>query len=157
MKIVCAWCERDGKAGYLGDREPLESFATTHGICPAHREQVLEDLPARSYPEVEMVVGKHLVRRLLKAALSAFIIVLGFIVCACARPPEKQWSKYGSAQEILAQDLDHCVHEAKTPYSNAKIDPHTGVSSSSGVLVDVAVFDNCMEAKGWRLVEKQTE
>ena len=57
MKIVCAWCERDGDPGYLGDREPLESSATTHGICPSHTEQVLEDLPAQSYPKVEMVIG----------------------------------------------------------------------------------------------------
>ena len=80
MKVVCAWCERDGKPGYLGDREPLESSVTTHGICPTHSEQVLEDLPARSYPDVEVVVvvrpnnpgaRGHFVRRLLKGSLSA--------------------------------------------------------------------------------------
>jgi len=80
MKIVCAWCERDGKLGYLGDREPFESSTTTHGICPTHKNQVLEDLPPRSYPDMEIVVAvspnrldprKHLVRRLVKATLSA--------------------------------------------------------------------------------------
>jgi len=143
MKVVCAWCERDGKPGYLGDRQSPENSATTHGICPSHAQQVLEDFTARSYP------SRHLVRRFLRAALSALVIL-----CGCARPPEKVWIRFGSAQEVSAQDVSPCMHEARTQYANAKVDPHTGVSSSSGVLVDAAVFDNCKEAKGWRLVDK---
>jgi hypothetical protein len=76
MKAVCAWCEREGKPGYLGDREPSEDSGTTHGICPSHRAQVLEDFPVRSYPVMQLVATAHpkkldlcerLVRRLVEA------------------------------------------------------------------------------------------
>jgi hypothetical protein len=33
MKVVCALCEREGKAAYLGERAPYDNPATTHGIC----------------------------------------------------------------------------------------------------------------------------
>ena len=56
MKVVCAWCERDGKPGYLGECEPSENSATTHGICPSHTEQTLEGLPSRSFPDAEMLL-----------------------------------------------------------------------------------------------------
>jgi len=78
--------------------------------------------------------------------MAAMVIVA--ILSGCARPPDKMWTKPGSS---------HCMHQARTAYSETKIDPHTGISSSSGQLVDGAVFDNCMEAKGWRLVGRQTE
>jgi len=87
--------------------------------------------------------------------MAAMVIVA--ILSGCARPPDKMWTKPGSSQEIFGQDLSHCMHQARTAYSETKIDPHTGISSSSGQLVDGAVFDNCMEAKGWRLVGRQTE
>src|SRR5262245_6154115 len=56
MKIVCAVCEREGKPGYLGEREPLDNPATTHGICPRHREQALEALPSPSFPDAELLI-----------------------------------------------------------------------------------------------------
>ena len=56
MRVVCAVCEREGKPGYLGEREPWDNPATTHGICPRHREQALEALPSTSFPDVEMLI-----------------------------------------------------------------------------------------------------
>jgi hypothetical protein len=44
MKLVCAWCVKDGKAGVLGDIEPLDDPAVTHGICPAHRQEIEAEL-----------------------------------------------------------------------------------------------------------------
>lgn len=40
MKVLCAWCEKEGKPALIGEREPLEDPAETHGICPEHRRQV---------------------------------------------------------------------------------------------------------------------
>ena len=48
MKAICAWCKRDGHAGLLGDREPLDDPAETHGICPHHRAQLLREYYGRS-------------------------------------------------------------------------------------------------------------
>ena len=56
MKIVCAWCEREGQPSYLGDREPSENLATTHGICLSHKEQSLEGLPSQSFPDVGTLI-----------------------------------------------------------------------------------------------------
>jgi hypothetical protein len=56
MQILCAWCCHDGEPGYLGEREPLDDPAATHGICARHRAQLLESLPSRSFPDAEMLI-----------------------------------------------------------------------------------------------------
>lgn len=56
MKVVCASCEREGRPGYLGEREPYDNPATTHGLCARHKQQVLEGLPAPSFPDAEMLI-----------------------------------------------------------------------------------------------------
>ena len=56
MKVVCASCEREGKPSYLGEREPYDNPATTHGICPRHKELALETLSSQSFPDVEMLI-----------------------------------------------------------------------------------------------------
>ncbi|MGH7304842.1 MAG: hypothetical protein ACRELZ_16270 [Candidatus Rokuibacteriota bacterium] len=56
MKILCAWCCRDGQPGYLGEREPLENPLPTHGICERHKAEVLTSRPSRSFPDAELVI-----------------------------------------------------------------------------------------------------
>ena len=56
MQILCAWCCHDGEPGYLGEREPLDDPAATHGICARHRAQLLESLPSRSFPDAEVLI-----------------------------------------------------------------------------------------------------
>jgi hypothetical protein len=56
MKIICAWCERDGSPAFLGEREPLDDPSFTHGICPRHMAQVLGSLPSGSFPGVKLLV-----------------------------------------------------------------------------------------------------
>src|SRR5262245_1799595 len=56
MKVVCSVCEREGKPGCLGEREPFDNPATTHGSCPRHREQALEALPSPSFPDAELLI-----------------------------------------------------------------------------------------------------
>ena len=38
MKIICAWCRRDGKPGLLGEKSPLTNQSETHSICWEHLE-----------------------------------------------------------------------------------------------------------------------
>ena len=47
---------RDGQPGYMGEREPLDNPEPTHGICEQHKAQVLESLPSRSFPDVELLI-----------------------------------------------------------------------------------------------------
>jgi len=54
--ILCAWCCRDGEPGYLGEREPLDNPETTHSICAAHKNQLLESLPSPSFPYAKLLI-----------------------------------------------------------------------------------------------------
>jgi len=56
MHVICAWCRREGKPGYLGEREPFDNPAPTHGVCPRHKEQLLESFPSRSFPDAELLI-----------------------------------------------------------------------------------------------------
>jgi hypothetical protein len=56
MQVICAWCRHEGKPGYLGEREPFDNPAPTHGVCFRHREQFLESLPSTSFPDAEMLI-----------------------------------------------------------------------------------------------------
>jgi hypothetical protein len=56
MKALCAWCQSEGRPDDLGERESLDNPAPTHCICPHHRERLLELLPSRSFPDVELLV-----------------------------------------------------------------------------------------------------
>lgn len=59
MKVVCPWCRREGKPDYVGEKEPFESPDATDGICARHFEQLLETLPSRSFPDVEVLFVVH--------------------------------------------------------------------------------------------------
>lgn len=56
MKVLCAWCCRDGQPGYLGERDPLDNPEPTHGICARHKAQLLDSLPSRSFPDAELLI-----------------------------------------------------------------------------------------------------
>jgi hypothetical protein len=56
MRAVCAWCRREGREGYLGNREPLSNPGETHGICARHQEAVLSTLAAPSFPQATLLV-----------------------------------------------------------------------------------------------------
>ena len=36
MKVICAWCEQEGRPSFIGERPPLFDARHTHGICPNH-------------------------------------------------------------------------------------------------------------------------
>jgi len=60
MKVVCPWCRREGKPDYVGEKKPFDNPDSTDGICARHFEQLLESLPSRSFPDVEMLFVVHL-------------------------------------------------------------------------------------------------
>src|SRR5437867_5519152 len=59
MRVLCAWCCRDGQPGYLGEREPLDNPEPTHGVCARHKAQLLESLPSRSFPDADLLIVVH--------------------------------------------------------------------------------------------------
>ncbi len=40
MKIVCSWCQQEGKADLVGEKAPFDDARETHGICAVHRHEV---------------------------------------------------------------------------------------------------------------------
>ena len=36
MKVLCAWCVRDGRPAFLREKFPLEDPSETHGLCGDH-------------------------------------------------------------------------------------------------------------------------
>ena len=56
MKVICAWCQREGRSGLLREREPLEDPSETHGICLRHQQQVVATLPSQSFPDVQLLI-----------------------------------------------------------------------------------------------------
>jgi len=59
MRVVCAWCVREGRSGYLGERAPLDDPTPTHAICGRHQELLLETLPSTSFPDVDTLIVVH--------------------------------------------------------------------------------------------------
>ncbi|MGH7230286.1 MAG: hypothetical protein ACREJU_02890 [Nitrospiraceae bacterium] len=40
MKVVCAWCAKEGKLTLVDEKAPLDDWRETHGVCPAHQAQL---------------------------------------------------------------------------------------------------------------------
>jgi len=41
VRAICAWCRSEGAPADLGEREPLQDPAETHGLCERHMTQLL--------------------------------------------------------------------------------------------------------------------
>lgn len=50
MRVVCAWCEREGRPAFLREQAPLEDAATTHGICDRHDAELRASL-RKAFPQ----------------------------------------------------------------------------------------------------------
>jgi hypothetical protein len=50
MRVICAWCQNEGRSGLLRIREPLDDRTDTHGICERHQQELFEAFPSSSFP-----------------------------------------------------------------------------------------------------------
>ena len=46
MKLLRAWCEKEGKPALMAEVEPKNDPTPTHGMCPHHRAQIEDELEA---------------------------------------------------------------------------------------------------------------
>jgi hypothetical protein len=83
MRVICAWCQQQGRSGLLRVREPLDDTTETHGICERHQQEVFEAFPSASFPATRWLFivppgdrqrYEHLLE-LLKAVPGATVIV----------------------------------------------------------------------------------
>lgn len=57
MKLLCAWCEKEGKPAFIAELEPKDDPAPTHGMAPKRRAEAEKELEALR-EKVEEVRGK---------------------------------------------------------------------------------------------------
>ena len=50
MRVICAWCQQEGRSGLLRVREPVADDSETHGICERHQQAMFEAFPSASFP-----------------------------------------------------------------------------------------------------------
>lgn len=83
MRVICAWCQQEGRSGLLRVREPLDDPSETHGICERHQRTVFEGFPSASFPSTRWLFivpsadaarYEHLVK-LLKDVPSATVLL----------------------------------------------------------------------------------
>jgi hypothetical protein len=55
MKVICAWCENEGKETLIGEISLFDGEVTSHGICTDHEQGLLrqiEDLRMERNPRL---------------------------------------------------------------------------------------------------------
>ncbi len=58
MRVVCAWCQAEGRPGALGEKPPLDEPGETHGICWQHRIRLLAGNPLLEDSRFLVVVAR---------------------------------------------------------------------------------------------------
>ena len=51
MKIVCTWCEEDGKPALIGEDEPLDDPGVVEVTCRTHRDWFVAQIDAADVPK----------------------------------------------------------------------------------------------------------
>lgn len=49
MKVVCAWCERQGRIAVLREKAP-DQGGVSHGICDDHALLLLAEIRTKEFP-----------------------------------------------------------------------------------------------------------
>jgi hypothetical protein len=58
MKVICAWCENEGKETLIGDISLYDIELTSHGICVDHEKVLLrqiQDLKIKHSPRLRRI------------------------------------------------------------------------------------------------------
>ena len=50
MRVVCAWCQHEGRSPLLRVAEPFDDPSETHGICARHQQALFETFSSASFP-----------------------------------------------------------------------------------------------------------
>ena len=56
MRVICAWCQREGRSWLLRIGEPIDDTSETHGICDRHQQAMFEMFPSRSFPSTRWLL-----------------------------------------------------------------------------------------------------
>ena len=66
MKVICSWCESEGRPAVVREKAPLDDGRETHGICSSHlqlmgigRDPLVPYYDEGSRPRYEPVVARR--------------------------------------------------------------------------------------------------
>jgi hypothetical protein len=99
MKVVCAWCEVEGKETLIGEIGLYDWQVTSHGICIDHEKAVLMQIKD---PKMQQSARLRRQRRLRTVPASPRpSLTTGFPVCTTAWRRRSRHSHGSSAQLSL--------------------------------------------------------
>jgi hypothetical protein len=99
MKVVCAWCEVEGKETLIGEIGLYDWQVTSHGICIDHEKAVLmqiKDLRMQQNPRLRRQRRHRTVPASARPSLS---LATGFAACTTAWRRRRHHS-YGSSAQL---------------------------------------------------------
>ena len=120
MRVVCAWCQQEGRSRLLRVGEPLEDTSETHGICSRHQQEIFERFPSRSFPSTRwlFIVSADDAR-----AYSHLVAVMrdvpGVTVIMERRHGERRHGEERRVEERRAQERRHAERRIRHPERNS--------------------------------------
>ena len=66
MRVMCAWCVKEGEIGFLREKPPLADSNETHGLCLSHFHALRADLH-QTTPATSSTFSRRRVRSVLSA------------------------------------------------------------------------------------------
>jgi len=99
MRVVCAWCRREGLPGLLGEKAPFDDPSETHSVCERHRRQELEALEAQSFPGIKLLVVVGPRERALYDYLTRSLTGVSDVTVIMERRQRERRRQQGAAEE----------------------------------------------------------
>lgn len=63
MRVICAWCEQEGKETLIGEVGLYDRPVTSHGICDDHKKAMLKQLRKLNFNRIHAVVDGNITRQ----------------------------------------------------------------------------------------------
>jgi len=100
MRIICASCRIEGRAGDMGEKAPFDDPTETHGYCARHTAQLLATLPSHAFPDVDLlIVVRRRDQTLFDYLQSRLVDVRGVRVILERRAGDRRRSLHGFSRD----------------------------------------------------------
>ena len=126
MRVVCAWCQQEGRSRLLRVGEPLEDTSETHGICSRHQQEIFEMFPSRSFPSTRWLfiassddprAYSHLVA--VMRDIAGVTVIMERRQGQRRRSEERRRGEERRGEERLAQERRHADRRIRHPERNS--------------------------------------
>jgi hypothetical protein len=104
MKVICAWCESEGKETLIGELSLFDMDMTSHGICLDHEQGLLRQIQALKMTQHPKLRRQRHARSQMRSSGSP-------IVSSCATPWRRRRRHRNSTFQL------------SLPFSNGELQP----------------------------------